>query len=163
MLKKLIIILIAFLCGALATSLYAGYSQGNLAYPLGTVFDTVEKNSPGDWINEDQVYIYDSRVVINVKDAKWAAFSDTNSMDPVLDMGANAIEIIPKSEDEIAVGDIISYTSSFQEGSIIHRVIEKGTDSQGTYFILKGDNNPSPDPEKVRFSQVRRVLVAIIY
>ena len=31
------------------------------------------------------------------------------------------------------------------------------------YFIMKGDNNPTSDPGKVRFSQMNRVLIAIIY
>jgi signal peptidase I len=84
-------------------------------------------------------------------------------MEPVLSATANAIEIIPKSADEIKVGDIVSYESDFTTGTVIHRVIDKENDTQGTYFILKGDNNPEQDPGKIRFSQIRRVVVAIIY
>jgi len=84
-------------------------------------------------------------------------------MDPVLDEKANAIEIIPKSNNNIHVGDIISYKSDYADGTIIHRVIRIGNDEKGWYCIVKGDNNQSPDPGKIRFNQIKRVLVAIIY
>ncbi len=120
-----------------------------------------EKLSPGDKIKEEQIHVYNNKVVIDLKDAEWASFTNTNSMDPVFDAEANAIEIKPKSLDEIDVGDIISYSTS--NGIIIHRVIEIGEDEQGWYAITKGDNNPIPDPYKVRFDDVKRIVVAIIY
>jgi hypothetical protein len=70
---------------------------------------------------------------------------------------------VPHSADEIKVGDIVSYQSDLAEGTIIHRVIYKGQDEQGTYFIMKGDNLPTSDPGRVRFSQIERVVVGIIY
>jgi signal peptidase len=84
-------------------------------------------------------------------------------MDPLIDKGANGIEIRPESPDEIEPGDVISYESKFADGIIIHRVIEKGTDDNGVYFITKGDNNPIRDPEKVHFEQVKGILVGVIY
>lgn len=84
-------------------------------------------------------------------------------MDPVIDIGANAIQIVPDSEEMISPGDIISYTTRLAEGTIIHRVVETGYDEAGWYAITKGDNLRSPDPEKVRFSHIKRVLVAVIY
>jgi hypothetical protein len=47
--------------------------------------------------------------------------------------------------------------------SIVHRVIEIGNDEDGWYAITKGDNNPTPDPWKIRFEWVRRITVAVIY
>ena len=64
---------------------------------------------------------------------------------------------------KIKVGDIVSYSSEYADGAIIHRVIGKNMDDNGVYFILKGDNNPSADPGKIRFSQIRRVVIAIVY
>jgi len=78
----------------------------SLLNPLGVA---PERNSPQDRIKDWQIEVYQNRVVINIDDAQWAAFADTNSMDPVLDKGANAIQIVPKSEDDIKVGDIVSY------------------------------------------------------
>lgn len=122
-----------------------------------------DKSSPSDWIKESQIKVYDDKVVIEIEGAQWARFTDTKSMDPMLDSSANAIEIVPKTAASIKVGDIISFNTEYTDGTIIHRVIEKGTDEDGIYFITKGDNNANADPGKVRFSQVQRVLVAIIY
>lgn len=121
----------------------------------------LELESPNDWVKENQISVYSDRIVLNIKDATWASFTDTNSMDPVLDAGANALEILPKNANDIKVGDIISYQSSY--GVLIHRVIEKGADKDGMYYIVKGDNNPTQDPGKVRFKDVKGVVVAVIY
>ena len=118
--------------------------------------------SPQDRISEDQIQIYEDRVILNVEGAMWASFTDTNSMDPSLDYGANALQLIPQQPSDIAVGDIISYTND-KEQRIIHRVVYKGEDTDGTYFIVKGDNNKVSDPGKVRFEQIDRVLFGIIY
>lgn len=125
--------------------------------------DPEEVSSPSDWIKENQIFVYNDKIIINLKDAEWAAFTDTNSMDPIIDSSANGIEVIPKSEKEINVGDIASYKSDYADGIIIHRVIQKGADKDGVYFIMKGDNLPNPDPGKIRFKQIQRVLVAVIY
>jgi hypothetical protein len=122
-----------------------------------------ERVSPYDRIKESQIHVMDNTVVIEIKDPEWSKFTDTNSMDPVLDSGANAIHIVPKSESEIHVGDIVAYQSEYADGTLIHRVIEINKDEEGTFYTLKGDNNPQPDPGRVRFSQIQRVLVAIIY
>jgi len=120
-----------------------------------------ELNSPSDWISEDQIKVYDDKVVLELEGTTWASFTDTNSMDPFLDETANAIEIMPESAKEIQNGDIISYQS--KDSVIIHRVIYVGEDIEGTYYLVQGDNNNYPDPVKVRFNEVVGVLVAIIY
>ncbi len=125
--------------------------------------DSEDVPSPSDWVKEEQIKVYNDRIVIDLKNAEWASFTDTNSMDPVIDSTANAIEIVPNSEREINVGDVVSYKSKYADSIIIHRVVKKDKDRNGTYFIMKGDNNPYNDPEKVRFGQIQRVLVAIIY
>lgn len=122
-----------------------------------------DKASPFDRISEEHIRVYSDKVVIYINNPEWAGFDDTNSMDPVIDKGANAIQIIPQSTDDIHVGDIISYESAYADGVIIHRVIEISSDEDGWYCIAKGDNNPSQDPGKIRFSQIKKVLVAVIY
>ncbi len=124
-------------------------------------FGGVELASPSDWISEDQIKVYSNRVILELSGASWASFTDTNSMDPFLDENSNAIEIKPESADMINVGDVISYQSNI--GIIIHRVINVGEDSEGVYYIVKGDNNTFSDPVKVRFDDVVGVVVAIVY
>ena len=120
-----------------------------------------ERDSPGDYIKEYQIHIYPDKVVIDVPNAILASFADTNSMDPVLDAGHNAIHVVPKRESDVQVGDIVSYKTPY--GSIIHRIIEINQDEEGWYAIFKGDNNPVPDPGRIRWNQIQRKAVAIIY
>lgn len=120
-----------------------------------------ERSSPSDWLREDQIQVYSDKVILDVSNAAWFHFTDTNSMDPFLDENSNAIVIQPSSPDVIAIGDVITYRSIV--GTIIHRVIEKGEDAEGPYFLVKGDNNTVRDPIKVRFEDIEGVVVAVIY
>tara|TARA_Y100000294_G_scaffold159554_1_gene162574 strand:+ start:58 stop:519 length:462 start_codon:yes stop_codon:yes gene_type:complete len=120
-----------------------------------------ERNSPQDWIKEEQIRVFKDKVVIELSDATWASFTNTNSMDPFIDENSHAIELTPQKPDDVQIGDVISYSSSY--GQIIHRVIEKNVDEKGDYYIVQGDNNPLADPIKVRFDDVTGVVVAVIY
>ena len=151
---------VLFVFGWLCSSTYAELSNLSLEMPL-SFSKARERASPYDWIEENQVRVYKDRVVVNIDNAEFAAFANTNSMDPLIDEKANAVEIVPKSEKDIHVGDIISY--EYEGSVIIHRVIKIGNDKQGWYVITKGDNSNFVDPDKVRFEQIKRVLVMIIY
>ena len=120
-----------------------------------------ERDSPKDWVKEWEIKTGTNTVTLTIQGAILAAFADTNSMDPVFDAGSNAIEIVPKSASALKVGDIVSYSTQY--GTIIHRIIEIGNDEKGWYAIFQGDNNPIPDPDKVRWDQIKRVVVGIIY
>lgn len=122
-----------------------------------------KRDSPSDRIRENNIKIDSRRVTIDVENALLARFTDTKSMEPVLNKDSNAIEIIPRDADDIQIGDIISFKSDFSDGIIIHRVIEKDIDEQGAYFRTKGDNLEYTDPEKLRFGQIQRVVVGILY
>lgn len=122
-----------------------------------------ELHSPQEWVKKEQIFVYEDEVVIKVNNSYWVTFTDTNSMDPVIDSTTKAIQIMPKSEDNIHVGDIVAYKSSYKDKLITHRVVDIGYDANGWYARLKGDNNEHIDPEKVRFEQIKLVVVAIIY
>ena len=126
-----------------------------------SILGGAENSSPSDWIKEDQIKVYPQEVILDIPAAQWAGFTNTNSMDPFIDETANAIEIKPAAADFITVGDVISYNTPY--GVFIHRVIQKGIDEKGVYYIVKGDNNRFEDPFKVRFGQVQGVVVAVIY
>ena len=116
---------------------------------------------PRDRVSEEQIIVTNDRVVLDLQGASWSRFTDTGSMAPFLDTGANAIHLAPRYPEELQAGDIISYRIAGI--TIIHRIIATGYDDRGWYAITKGDANPSSDPFKVRFDQIERVLVAIIY
>lgn len=119
-----------------------------------------ERYSPYDWIKEEQIKVYHDKIVVEVPNAKWAKFSDTNSMDPVFDKEANVLQIVPEKTSDIHLGDIISYNT--EEGAVIHRVVEIGYDGDW-YAVTKGDNNKNQDKERVRFKDISKVVVGIIY
>ncbi len=125
------------------------------------VYTSQERMSPKDRISQDQIQVFGDRVILNIEKPMWATFSDTNSMDPFIDAGANSIEVKPSSASDISEGDVISYYHG--EDLVVHRVIMVGEDSEGIFYVVKGDNNARPDPELVRFEQVHGVLVAVIY
>ncbi len=128
---------------------------------LSGLFSLSEKPSPSDWITEEKIHVYKDRIVIDVHDARWAKFTDTNSMDPLFDETANTLKLMPGKPEDIGVGDIISYRTD--NTVIIHRVVKTGYDEQGWYAITKGDNLSAQDPGRVRFGQITGVSFAIIY
>ncbi|MFC1755383.1 signal peptidase I [Thermoproteota archaeon] len=130
----------------------------NILSPVST-----ELVSPSDHITESDIHVFSDKIIIDIDNASWASFTDTNSMDPFIDAGSNSIEILPQSEDDIQVGDVISFRTGFSAGLIIHRVVEVGEDSKGKYYITKGDNNELKDPGKRRFDDIAGVVVAVIY
>ncbi|MCK5282050.1 MAG: hypothetical protein KAK00_01450 [Nanoarchaeota archaeon] len=127
------------------------------------IFISEKNSSPSDRITEKDIRIYNRRVIIDIGSTVLAKFTDTRSMEPVINKDSNAIEIVPESIDDINIGDIISYKSAFSDGIIIHRVVEKRIDSKGTYLRTKGDNLKNIDPEKIREEQIKRLVVGILY
>jgi signal peptidase I len=122
-----------------------------------------EKASPPDRIRDSDVEIFDSKVVVNLKDAYWRRYIDSNSMDPLIDIGATTIEIKPGSPRDIKVGDIIAFEVEGVEYAFVHRVVEIRNDPEGVFFITKGDNYYKPDLEQIRFSQIKGIVVGILY
>jgi hypothetical protein len=176
---KAFLVTFVFMLGFLTSNIYADISTStdatsNLPNNLNTANTlneptnlgynrTDEVPSPSSWITDKQIGVYSKNVILNIEDPQWATFTDTHSMEPVISSRSYAIEVVPESADQINVGDIVSYNSKYADGTIIHRVIQKSSDADGIYFIMKGDNNPSQDPGRVRFDQIQRVVVAIIY
>ncbi len=156
----LVVMKLAFIV-ALLLSCLAGMLVTSIFYETPFASASPEQLSPTDRVSEDQVFIFPDYIVINVKNARWASFADTNSMDPLIDKGANALQVIPAKTDEIQVGDVISYQDT--DLRIIHRVVYIGEDVDGWYCIVKGDNNKIADPGKIRFEQIDRVLFGILY
>lgn len=151
-------LIFGFLLGVLLTSQMIN-SSPNLEIPYTP--SSPDLMSPSDTIKQHQINVYDKRVVIDIE-AEWAKIANTKSMDPILDEGTFVLQIVPKSENEIHLGDIVTYVSP-SGLRIIHRVIGIEEDEEGKYYILKGDNNLKPDPYKVRFNMIDRKLVGILY
>ncbi|RMD67515.1 hypothetical protein D6817_01395 [Candidatus Pacearchaeota archaeon] len=113
-----------------------------------------------DFLDSDNIDVFPDKIEIKIPNAQVRGFADTGSMGAMFGKSAQGIFIPPKSADEINVGDIVSFR---QKGAlIVHRVIEKGRDEQGVYFLTKGDASPAADG-KIRFEQIEGLLVGVIY
>jgi len=153
---------------------------------------TKETVAPFDRINEKDIIVYPDKVIINISNVRLIDYADTNSMIPTLDKGHNGLRIDVTNESDIHIGDIITYeireckkpedvglNVELQNNSnitkveicshdlIVHRVIKIENDENGTYYILKGDANAMDEVingfGKVRFNQVKGVLIGLIY
>jgi len=150
-----------FLLGFLSCAfLFYGFSYSGVEVPFGTGFASSGVSAPNDWIDSEDIIVFDDMILLRVENATLSSYADSGSMKPVFDEGANGIRVVPRSADVIEVGDIVSYR--FDKILIVHRVVEKGIDDEGVYFIMKGDNNLVVD-EKVRFDQIRYVTVGVIW
>ncbi len=159
--EKILRVSLIFLLGFLSANITGYLMVYGAENPFSNGFNfSGISHAPSDFIGENQIQIYDNKVVINIKDASISRYAPTGSMKPTFDENANGIRIVPKSEDEIKVGDIITYKDG--ENLIVHRVIEKGIDKEGIYFIMKGDNNTISDG-KVRFRDIKYKTIGIIW
>jgi len=160
-LKSLLIasvMILAFLTGFLSS--YAiNYVYIDKEKPFLIGFGNISEE-PSDWIKEQDIKVYDDKIIIYVKNALLSRYADTGSMLPVLGKYTSGIKIIPNSAEQIQIGDIISFESGNK--LIVHRVIDKGKDEKGVYFVTKGDNNNETDG-KIYFPQVKYVTVGLIY
>ncbi|MBW3018016.1 signal peptidase I [Candidatus Woesearchaeota archaeon] len=171
---KLLLILVAVFIISITVSVIAFESNNQVQKQIAKSDDTdipakqlllsgEDQPSPSDWIKEEQITVLKDRVVIYLDNPSWARFADTNSMDPLIDIGSHGVEIKPESPEQIRVGDVIAYKTEDFDGVIIHRVHEIGQDDQGYFFITKGDNNKVDDGIKIRFNQIMGVLVIVIW
>lgn len=140
-----------------------GFVFSNKGILLSSNTNIIETPAPYNHIPEKDILVAQDKVIIKVTDPRWATFEDTGSMNPVFDTGANSIQIIPKQPKDIHVGDIVSYSSRYSDGAIIHRVVKVGEDNDGWFAELKGDNNFLRDPGKIRFNQIKSLTIAIVY
>ncbi len=120
-------------------------------------------DAPKDRITEDQIRMSDGTIVIKLAGATIGKLEDTGSMKPLLDANSNTLMIKPERAEDIKEGDIIAYHSEEAAGLVVHRVVKRGIDENGWFAIAKGDNSKANDTQKVRFSQIKYVVVGILY
>ncbi len=152
-----------FLLGFLSANILGYYLVYGTELPVLKDFgfsSSVNNPAPFDFVKENNIEVYPNKVVINVKGASISRYAASGSMRPVLDKDSNGIRIKPESENDIHIGDIITFEQD--NNLIVHRVISIGTDSEGFYFITRGDNNPVNDG-KVRFKDIKYLTIALIY
>jgi hypothetical protein len=158
MILKYTLVFIAgfFSCALIFYSFY--YLETEIPFKTGLM--VYENPAPSNWINEEDIIIYNDKIILKIPNATISSYAASGSMKPLLDKESNGIRITPKSEQEIKVGDIVSFRLFGR--LVVHRVIEKGIDEKGIYFITKGDNNLVNDG-KIRFEDIEYVTIGIIW
>ena len=138
--------------------------QPSIAYDLTTALPVqlqdTEFPSPADRVSLRDIRVNSNEVAVQIPGAVLYAIADTNSMDPTLDKESTIVAVKPLQESDLIVGDIVIYRAG--SALIIHRIVEIGEDSDGKYFVPKGDNNDIADG-KIRFSQIEAVVIGILY
>jgi signal peptidase I len=147
--------------GLFVLGLFIGLGVGSI--PFSSADSALQPLAPGSWIQKEDILVYSHEVKITLQNARWAEIADTHSMLPLLNGATHVLQLEPESEVQLQPGDVVSYRLENQENLIIHRIIAIGEDEFGWFAITKGDNNQIPDREKVRFSQIEKVLVGILY
>jgi signal peptidase I len=83
-------------------------------------------------------------------------------MEPVI-MPGDIVILAPTPRTQPEVGDIVAYTARRFSGEVVgvftHRII--GGDSVNG-FLMKGDNNPTPDVQRPKVEDVSGVVFLVI-
>jgi hypothetical protein len=161
--ERLLFALLVFFFGVFIASIANFYLLYSTEKPLLKNFSfNIYKESvaPSDFIKEDQIEVLNDKIIIKVNNATIGRYAPTGSMKPLLDENSNGIRIVPKGENDIHIGDIITFVQD--DTLIIHRVIEINYDEKGIYYITKGDNNSLVD-KKVRFKDIKYLTIGILW
>ena len=92
-----------------------------------------------------------------------SSVTDTKSMLPTISSEHTVIFAEKFDTTSLKVGDIIAYNSKFADIPILHRIIERSREDGGLCYIVQGDNNPVPDPECVKPSNVIGLAIGVIF
>ena len=91
-----LIFIAGFLSCLLIGMFYAGVELPlSMGYGLG---NNSSLETPGNWIDENQIHIYENAIVIDLNKASISKYAATGSMTPVLDFESNGIRIVPENE-----------------------------------------------------------------
>ncbi|MBQ2635706.1 MAG: signal peptidase I [Methanobrevibacter sp.] len=79
--------------------------------------------------------------------------------DIVLVEKADFLGINEFNPDDVEVGDVVVYDAKWFDQPVIHRVIRIAEINGTTMYVIKGDNNDSPDPYYVTSDQIKEKVV----
>lgn len=158
--QRIIKFSIIFLLGFLSANIVNLYLFYGLESPFSLIDSNTSSKAPSNFINENNIKIYNDKIIIDIEGASISRYASTGSMIPLLDENSNGIRIEPKSEKDINIGDIVTFRKN--NNLIVHRVIEKGSDEKGVYFITRGDNNSINDG-KIRFEDIKYITIGVLW
>lgn len=81
--------------------------------------------------------------------------------DIVLVEKADFLGIHEFNPDDVQVGDVVVYDAAWFDQPVIHRIIGTADINGSTMYVIKGDNNNSPDPYYVSKDQIKEKVVTL--
>jgi len=114
---------------------------------------------PSNWIDDNEIHVYKSGVIIKKEDILRGRVKGTGSMLPLINKNCTLLYYVPKSKNDIKIGDIIVFEKGnfLNKKDIVHRVVNKTNE----YFYAKGDNGNKID--KIKYNDIQYVVVGILY
>ena len=79
--------------------------------------------------------------------------------DIVLVQKADFLGLHEFNPKDVKVGDVVVYDAAWYNQPVIHRVINITNINGTTMYVIKGDNNGSPDPYYVTSDQIKEKVV----
>ncbi|MDO8628555.1 MAG: hypothetical protein Q7R56_02265 [Nanoarchaeota archaeon] len=144
------LLIITFSLGWLANELYHNPPL-RLEHPFPGL---PEQASPHQRIRINDLSQTKDHLTINQDNTILVTYTNTNSMDPLLDDNSIGIEI-PYQGQKLGIGDIISYT--YEEQHLVHRI----TAIEGTTYTMQGDN--SNTTHTIQQKDIKGILIGILY
>lgn len=115
-----------------------------------------------------EIAIYILIIIVGLIIAQHMNVVVSESMEPVFFRGdivvvekTNFIGIQEFNPNDAQIGDIVVYNAAWFPNPVIHRIINETTVNGSKYFVIKGDNNPVPDPYYVSPEQITERVVTI--
>ena len=79
--------------------------------------------------------------------------------DIVLVQKADFFGVHEFNPDDVQVGDVVVYDAKWFDQPVIHRIIRIAEINGTTMYVIKGDNNDSPDPYYVTSDKIKEKVV----
>ncbi|WP_181493642.1 S26 family signal peptidase [Methanococcus maripaludis] len=121
----------------------------------------------GDFVVvENSLFEFDPESVsvgdIIVYSAHWTNAGENKIINQDLSINGRNLNYYELNSRESMIYNLPIISSYSPTTPVIHRVIDTWTDSEGNkYYITKGDNNPTYDPELIRAEQVKQRVVEL--
>jgi signal peptidase len=115
-----------------------------------------------------EILSYVAIILIGILLAQHLNVVVSGSMEPTFARGdvvviqkTNFLGISELNTSDLNVGDVVIYDATWFPEPVIHRIISKGTSPDGRlYYVIKGDNNPSPDQAPVYPEQIQAKVIS---
>ena len=121
----------------------------------------------------DDINVFKTHTIIQIPDIVKGKVKGTGSMLPTVYPDSIILYKKPNNENDICIGDIVYYIGNIDNcdsswlknsSAIIHRVKKIKNDEKGIYYIVNGDNNGLfYDPCKIRFGDIKYVVIGVLY